>query len=272
MKFLRRLILCAYRWAYKLAYPRLSAQLKAAYYAESQLFSNFRDTLDYGQNLPSDLNILHKNWDTFAENNFDPKQPEKFYLSWKKETGLLNIGANIVDQFSRIELYANFEKYLDPKKSFLDIGCGTAALYWHKSKDITSATLVDVPNLAKEYVKFKIDYISNAQIKLSSPEQLNEFEKHSHDQIMCIDVIEHLKNASELFITEIDRILKPGGLLFFQAPFGGGVPEHIPEALQNWISNGGQEYFKKNYLKVASINCLIELKPHCISGVYKKNH
>lgn len=269
-RLLIRSILFSYRLILRLRYLKIYQQSQKLFSDEENIFKQFRSQFDFGQELPQSMRELHQEWSHYADRHFDSAHPDVFYTSWNGNAGLLNIAANIYDQFSRFELFIIFEKYLNPKKSFLDIGCGTAAIYWHKACEFSSAALVDVNNLAKEYVQFKISKQDIINIKILLPENLDEMSSASIEQIACIDVIEHLVDSSQIFIQQIDRILKPGGLLFLQAPFGGGVPEHIPEAYENWVSGGGRDILLNRYDKIEIINPLIELKPGCISSIYRK--
>ena len=46
---------------------------------------------------------------------------------------------------------------------------------------------------------------------------MKEIESESYDAILCPSVLEHIKSADKA-IKEIERILKPGGALFFLLP------------------------------------------------------
>lgn len=51
-----------------------------------------------------------------------------------------------------------------------------------------------------------------------SAEDMSVFKDHSVDVFFCIEVLEHIKNPFNA-ITEIKRVLKPGGLIIGSTPF-----------------------------------------------------
>lgn len=204
-----------------------------------------------------------KRWNEYVKKHFDKKNPEAFYHSWIDDIGALAISINIHDQFRRYELYQSLKKYIQPNHVLLDVGCGSAALYWEmlKANDIF---LVDLPNENQKYVEFKSQYDSRKHVcTLSNLDQNLVF-----DTILIIDVLEHLENPSQFFVENVHRRLKIGGLLFIQAPWG-GHPEHLPESPKNWSQHGNM-ILKENYKLVDTINSLFYYTHYYLSGVYKK--
>jgi SAM-dependent methyltransferase len=162
-------------------------------------------------------------------------------------------------------LFSKIQEYLIQNLDVLDYGCGTASLYFNQLCKVKNVTLVDVENIAFQYVSSKINNRPNF-IQLN----LEQFEKNqsTYDLIFCIDVLEHLSHSGEVFFN-LDKKLRVGGVFILQMPWG-GIPEHIPEALENWIESGAQKYLTDNYQKLETINPFILVKPNCISGIYRK--
>lgn len=216
---------------------------------------------------PGDAVRLALKWDEYVKEMFDPAKPEEFYLKWKADAGAANIAANIRDQFSRKYLLWAMKKYLGKgyRGRMLDFGCGTAAAaaaYVMKFSPGAVLELADVENLASEFVsyfvfKYPLLNISKTEISLAG------IPDNYYDAAMCIHVLEHLKNPSGVFIGLAGKI-KPGGILFLEAPWG-GHPEHLPEAPLEWESGGGALFLKEKFIKKGSLD------PFCgLSGVYEK--
>jgi SAM-dependent methyltransferase len=104
------------------------------------------------------------------------------------------------------QLMAFAKKYLSniPKSaSILDVGVGSAP-YWHIRPDLNWKGLDVDPGE-------KVDFL----IKKDCPWQIQD---NSFDVVLCTQVIEHVENPSFL-VSEINRVLKPGGQVILNAPF-----------------------------------------------------
>ncbi len=70
------------------------------------------------------------------------------------------------------------------------------------------------------------------------------FENDTFDSILCSQVFEHIPNLDEI-ITEIHRILKPGGYVLLTAPFV--YPEHLkPFDFRRFTQNGIQMFMESH--------------------------
>lgn len=211
---------------------------------------------------------LSKNWNKRSGKKLlELKDPTKFYSSWVGKLGAMNLVVNSKDQFKRPYIYRAFEKYVHKRfeGKILDYGCGTASLSLSLLKEnFPKAKLIlsDVDNLAREFV---IEYSKNHKEFNISPVtlDLDAIEDNSLDIILCIDVLEHLKNPSEVFFL-LNRKLKKRGILFLKAPWL-GHPEHLPESPVNWKREGGRKTLLNQYQKLYSFNPL-----RSPSGVYLK--
>lgn len=110
-------------------------------------------------------------------------------------------------------------KFVDIEKKVLDIGCGTCGLTLAMLKrdlDVTSIdTSIDMIEMAKRFVKskgFNTDKILNKDIS-----SFLEDNKEKFDQIVCLDVIEHIED-DEKALYEINLLLKPNGRLILTVP------------------------------------------------------
>ena len=85
----------------------------------------------------------------------------------------------------------------------------------------------------------------------------------SFDLIICVDVLEHLKNPSEVFIKKIDPKLRKGGVLLLTAPWGGGHITHLEEAPADWHRSGAKvlaDRYRRKFI----------IEPIDVSGIYLK--
>lgn len=116
-----------------------------------------------------------------------------------------------------LRLMREFEKRVGKKGSFLDIGCGIGELLWAAKKEGWDAKGIDP---SKEFIALGCEKLGvNGQVAT-----LEEacFPDNSFDAIALGGIIEHLYAPFET-LTEIHRILRPKGWLWFDAPNEDGL-------------------------------------------------
>lgn len=210
---------------------------------------------------------LSKLWGKHSIKELNGLPPsEEFYKKWVGRLGVLNIAANSIDQFKRPYLLRALRENISDnfKGKILDYGCGTASFslsYQKKYTQKSQVILSDVKNLSLEFVRDYAKRNNKFRIKIVDVD-LKKIKDKSIDVILCIDVLEHLKNPSETFLL-LDKKLKKEGLLFLKAPWG-GHPEHLKEAPLDW-KGYGKNYLKDNYKILKRFNYF-----RSPSGVYKK--
>lgn len=135
------------------------------------------------------------------------------------------------------------------KGSLLDIGCGEKP-YKGLFKNIDTYVGIDFKN-----------YSINKDFKGEVPEQyfaddyLNTlilpYENESFDNATSFQVLEHHKNPKKM-ISEVTRIVKPGGYILITVPFLGGIHEE-PYDYQRFTQYGLRELFSSNNCEIIEI-------------------
>ena len=90
-------------------------------------------------------------------------------------------------------------------------------------------------------------------------------DKFLYDVVYCTDVLEHTTNPSEILMNKLYLMIKPGGYLILQAPWGGDNKTHLDEAIVDFYGHSGRQFLKKNFKIIYSMTHLD------ISGVWRKN-
>lgn len=251
--------------AYRCRWPRISAWLDGA---RREVVVDAGDFLKQeGLMLPGrSVEDLAAAWPELSRALWEKKTPGEFYVSWDGETGAANLAANAVDQLCRPYIAAAFMRHMmGYRGKILDFGCGTATLSLAWRKDFAPEAklfLADVDNLARRFVKWRLDKHSSSNVEMVALD-LKGISDGGLDVLVCLDVLEHLPNPSAVFLA-MEPKLKAGGLLFIQAPWGGGF-EHLDEAPIDWGNNGGARLLATGYRK------LDRMKPWGdLSGVFVK--
>ena len=191
-----------------------------------------------------DFFSLAQRWPEFARTILDwPEDPGAWYSTWVGVRGRSNVCLNIIDQFSRPHIVALLKKLpglVSQAKphplAFADVGCGSAAVSFEIARHFSTAYLIDVPNLPQEFVTWRCRRNQLGHIATGTVDDIAS----PVDVMMCIDVLEHIAASTDFFVS-MTRFLKPGGLLFMQAPWYSVNPndEHLPEAEEDWNKPGG---------------------------------
>jgi 2-polyprenyl-3-methyl-5-hydroxy-6-metoxy-1,4-benzoquinol methylase len=182
-----------------------------------------------------------------------------------------NIVANCVYSFSLKYSYDVLHYYLSQLSAtnkyvaVCDFGCANAHLSFAmlRRQLISHLELCDLPGLVADFVRFRNEKYQLNTVTWQDAEQFRVKENH-FDAAICFDVLEHVPNPSHILRTVLYPMLKPGGYLFMQAPWGGGVPSHLDEAIIDFYGNGGKEFLSQNFRKINTMAAMD------ISGVWIK--
>lgn len=219
---------------------------------EEVIASAVSDAQEFLKITRSEFNNLANKWEGLSEELWQTKSPEEFYKSWFGVYGKANICENIKAQFGRCYVYYELKRFRKKRRTFLDYGCGTGVMSFTFIKDFERSYLLDVDNLAKDFLKFRCRKhgLKPAVINVDEYDLIPD---NSIDICLCIDVLEHVRNPSFLF-SVIDSKLRKGSILLFSAPFGSGCHEHLQEAKIDWHQKGGRKLLSNNYKRIGIVS------------------
>lgn len=121
--------------------------------------------------------------------------------------------------------------------------------------------------VSEEMIKIARHNYPNEEFKLTDLENLSEFENNYFDRIISLETLEHTPRPLA-FLSEIKRILKPGGLLIMSIPpRGSELPEFFYNLFFKDHGEGPHRYLwpreVKEILKKAKLN-LVSHRPFII--------
>lgn len=198
-------------------------------------------------------------WAEVGPTLWSQTSPGTFYTSWRGDLGQAAVAANVMDQFSRQDVWAMTHQLLTRRQDwvYLDYGCGTASISFPFLNHCRTAVLLDVPNDSQEFVRWRVAQHGLQHTVVCTPEQSDQLPPQAFSVIACIDVLEHLPQPTAVF-EQLDALLQPGGLLLFRAPWareGEDFGEHLPEATAEWHRpGGGAEQLTARYTAIAPLN------------------
>lgn len=208
---------------------------------------------EYLRWTPEQFNHAVRAWPALSRTSFaQHAQSDDFYRHWTGETGRMNICANIVDQFRRHDVCRIAQRLGQTSlrsARILDLGAGTGSVTFAFFPDAT-VDYVDVPNEPANFLRWRLAQSGRTTHRHLPVEQLAQVPMV--DGCLCVDVLEHLPNPSDIFREQIHTRLAPGGQLILRAPWG-GHPEHLPDAQRHWEQQGGAQLLATHYRLVESI-------------------
>lgn len=99
-------------------------------------------------------------------------------------------------------------------------------------------------DIRKDYLN--VDIINNEGVDVICDfNRLLPFESNSFDEIICYDVLEHIKERN-LIVKEIHRILKKGGIIKINVPYALSVNGFIDPTHINFFTYHTFEYYLKD--------------------------
>lgn len=142
------------------------------------------------------------------------------------------------------KLITKIEKY-KTKGRLLDIGCAVGFLVRISQEKGWESFGIDLSEWAIKYAREKLELKNVQQGDLGDI----KFESNFFDVVVMVDVLEHVQDPAE-DIKEVQRILKPGGLLYIETiNFGNFITKYlIRDKFVHMVPTGHLTYFEKKHL------------------------
>ena len=197
--------------------------------------------------------------------------PDAFNNTVAEQYADKNLAANCIYSFSLKYSYDTLYYYLNEiaqrQKEIVvcDFGCANANISFAMAqrKLITHLLCTDLPNMSADFITYRTKKHNLTSIEWHDVRNF-DWSRNQFDAVICFDVLEHLPNPSSVLCEVLYPMLKQGGLLFLQAPWGGGVPSHLDEAIIDFYQHGGKSFLSKRFKKIYSMAAMD------ISGVWLK--
>lgn len=109
------------------------------------------------------------------------------------------------------------QKFFDVKKKTLDIGCGEGIFYHEFTKRGCDIVGIDYSKEALANMRKKLEIVGIHPKIINADAQMLPVKSNSFQQITCLDVIEHLRDANAA-IKDMSRVLKKNGVLILSVP------------------------------------------------------
>lgn len=138
-----------------------------------------------------------------------------------------------------VRALAEIEKFYTNKNiEILDVGCGfgeTMQLFFDQGYKVSGL------DPSSEAVQKSRTLLPSCEIKLVFEDIEWEYEDNSFDVVIILDVLEHV--SSEQFVAEqIERVLKPGGLLIVTVPYKGLSAVLDPANISQYLLKKGSHH------------------------------
>ncbi len=197
--------------------------------------------------------------------------PEQFNRRLTEQYGRYNICANTICSFSLKRTYDALAYVLDILSRrtegirVCDYGCCNANISFSMllNDRISYLAMCDFYSESTALIAYRINkYRLEHKAKWHDVSQRPEM--GLYDVVYCIDVLEHATHPSEILEGILYPLLKSGGFLVLQAPWGGGVVSHLDEAVVDFYTRGGRRFLARRFKKIRSLSALD------VSGVWIK--
>lgn len=207
---------------------------------------------------------LVEDWPGMEEQLFHKKgNLEGFYRSWQGEFARANICANLFNQFVSADIYHAVQPHIAAARRVLDYGCGTASVTLAHASRAANGTEFVLVELQEDVRKFIAHRVAKHAWSVQAKDIDQMAGEPPFDLVMCIDVLEHLENPSQVLAESLLPQVKIGGHLILRAPWRGQLT-HIDEAPEDFYRQGGRQVLAKHFIEVERIG------GNDVDAVYKR--
>jgi ubiquinone/menaquinone biosynthesis C-methylase UbiE len=143
-----------------------------------------------------------------------------------------------------------FVRGLGRAERALDVGCGDGRL--STALDAAELTAADVSQLALERARRRVPHARLVELEPDAPLPL---EDARFDLVLCAETIEHVRDV-QLFLSEIRRVLQPGGRLALTTPAHlafGRRPDPLSPHLRQFTRRSLQRLLEELGFEVVSL-------------------
>jgi ubiquinone/menaquinone biosynthesis C-methylase UbiE len=138
------------------------------------------------------------------------KQQEHYDFGWR--LGLQAGREQLGNLHTNLEFLAETD-LLRPEDRILEVGCGVGNLTAELSRKGYDITGTDISG---EAIKYGLEKYGDIKLMVQPAEDL-DFEDAAFDAVLSFDLFEHI-TAIDKHISEVRRVLRPGGYYLFQTP------------------------------------------------------
>ena len=138
------------------------------------------------------------------------KQQEHYDFGWRM--GLQAGREQLGNLHTNLEFLAETD-LLRPEDRILEVGCGIGSLTAELSRKGYDITGTDISG---EAIKYGLEKYDDIKLMVQPAEDL-DFEDAAFDAVLSFDLFEHI-TAIDKHISEVRRVLRPGGYYLFQTP------------------------------------------------------
>lgn len=182
------------------------------------------------------------------------KKTSKEWWSISGEFKILHKINSIRIQYINNEIKKHFHYLNDGEKSLLnlniiDVGCGGGLISLPLSKLGANITAIDA-NLSN--IKILSNYLKNTDLSVNPinttvEEYIIKYPNHLYDVVLCLEVIEHVKNQ-DVFIKNLLKLLKTSGILILST-INRTLKSYIQtiifaEYILKWMPVNTHDYYK----------------------------
>ncbi len=166
-----------------------------------------------------DKQKYHRDWEELAE--LDPKwailtKPGMKHNRWD-EKDFFNTGKNQVESLFKLFKELNLSI---PRNAALDFGCGIGRVTYVLAGYFNKVYGVDISEKMVKRAKALFEKNKKIEFIRNTDDNLRCFNDNQFDLIYSLITLQHIpdKNQIKSYLAEFIRILKPGGLCYFQLP------------------------------------------------------